>query len=547
QRGPRRAAVVGRLFPRQHLVPISDLSAGDLDLALDRLVEADLVLRRGFGQRSRFLFRHALIQDAAYNSLLRRHRRQLHARLAEALEREGQTAPEVLAHHLARAGLPERAIPFWQQAGEAAFMASANREAVDHFRQALDALKDLPAGRERTLLEMDLLTRVGRSLSGVEGYSSPAVLEAYERAGALAAEFDDEPGLAQITWGLWAFHIVRSDIPAALNDARQLLRLTEGSDDPTARLVAQSSVGNALYFGGDLETAREHSEAAMEEHDAWPDRVIETPNPQDLGVLAPLILALAAWHLGDGEAAERALDDALALAEDLEHSYSQVLAASYGARLHQSRRDVDETRRLADEVVRLSEERGFFWITQGWFFSSCALAQEAWDHARENDEAPDLDVLDEAVDGIVRGIEAYRRTGAGLSVSYMLAQLVEVHLWRGDLDAARGHLAEAREAAGPGREGFWRPELDRLDGEIAWAAGDKEAAERFGRAAADAATEAGDLALGLRAALSLARWAIADDRTDEAADLLAVALGPFDAFAEDGDQREARRLFSGLI
>ncbi|MEO1370435.1 MAG: hypothetical protein AAFX50_24910, partial [Acidobacteriota bacterium] len=364
----------------------------------------------------------------------------------------------------------------------------------------LSDLRRLGRGRPRDLAELTLLTQLGRALAGLRGYSASEVLETYERAAELCARLDDADEAAritvQVTWGLWAFYSVRSDIPRALVHGRRLLRMAEQHGTTSDWMVAHSSMAVATYFGGDLDACRRHAEAAIDHEAANPERELSTASPQDLGVNALSSLALAAWHLGRGDDAATWAARALELAQHFEHPYSEVFAGSWAARLYQSRRLPAETLRLADAVVETSERHGFFWVTQGLFFRGCAQAQAARDRG-EPIPAPALELMGQ-------GLGAYRATGARLSVSYMLAQVAEARLWRGELETAAELLAEAREAAGDDLEGYWRPELDRLDGEVARARGEHGLADECFRRGLELARAAGDRALALRSALS---WA----------------------------------------
>ncbi|MEM8995008.1 MAG: protein kinase, partial [Acidobacteriota bacterium] len=463
------ASVIGREIPHRLLTTVSEEPSGEIESGVERLVEADLVFRKGFGRRARYFFRHALIQDAAYASLLRSERRALHGRVAAVLAETAPSTPaDVLAHHLSGAGAWADAIARWQAASAAALLASAHSEAEIHVRRGLADLRRLGRGRPRDLAELTLLTQLGRALAGLRGYSASEVLETYERAAELCARLDDADEAAritvQVTWGLWAFYSVRSDIPRALVHGRRLLRMAEQRGTTSDWMVAHSSMAVATYFGGDLSACRRHAEAAIDHEAANPDRELSTASPQDLGVNALSSLALAAWHLGRGDDAATWAGRALELAQHFKHPYSEVFAGSWAARLYQSRREPAETLRLADAVVETSERHGFFWVTQGLFFRGCAQVQSAHDRGEP--------IPDSALELMGQGLGAYRATGARLSVSYMLAQVAEARLWRGELEIAAGLLAEARDAAGDDLESYWRPELDRLDGEVARARGE---------------------------------------------------------------------------
>ncbi|MEM1181186.1 MAG: protein kinase [Acidobacteriota bacterium] len=536
------ASVIGREFSHRLLGEVSEESAAALEAGVERLTDADLVYRKGFGRRTRYFFRHALIQDAAYASLLRSERRAIHRRVASALaESTPPTPADVIAHHLSGAGAWGDAIAQWQVASTSALLASAHREAESHIRRGIADLAKLRGGRARDLAELTLLTQLGRALAGLRGYSASEVLETYERAAELCTQLDDAEEAArittQVTWGLWAFYSVRSDIPRALVHGRRLLRMAEQHGTTSDWMVAHSSMAVATYFGGDLEACYRHSEAAIDHEAANPDRALSTASPQDLGVNALSSLALAAWHRGRGDEATAWAERALELARHFKHPYSEVFAGSWAARLYQSRRRPVETLGLADSVVEISERHGFFWATQGFFFRGCAQVQAARDAGEPIPEG--------ALELMGQGLAAYRATGARLSVSYMLAQVAEARLWRGELDEASTLLEEARDATAEGLESYWRPELDRLAGEVARERGELDTAAEHFRAGIERARATGDHALALRSTLSWAR--LLRGRGDLAAARrgLEAALAPMTA-DDERDVVEARGMLESL-
>ncbi|MEO0983717.1 MAG: hypothetical protein AAFX03_13815 [Pseudomonadota bacterium] len=368
------------------------------------------------------------------------------------------------------------------------------------------------------------------------------MLETYERAAELCARLDDAEEAArittQVTWGLWAFYSVRSDIPRALIHGRRLLRMAEQHGTTSDWMVAHSSMAVATYFGGDLAACRLHAEAAIDHEAANPDRELSTASPQDLGVNALSSLALAAWHRGRGDDAASWAARALELAKHFKHPYSEVFAGSWAARLFQSRRRPEETLRLADAVVETSERHGFFWATQGLFFRGCARVQAARDRGEP--------IPDSALELMVQGLGAYRATGARLSLSYMLAQVAEARLWRAELDVASGLVREARDAAADDLESYWRPELDRLDAEVARARGELELADRCFLSGWELARAAGDHALALRGSLSWARLLLDRGDVDGARRRLEEALTPMRA-ADERDVVEARALLDASL
>ena len=497
------AAVVGREVPWDQLLAISPIPEDELERDLERLVRAEILWRRDARERRRYIFRHSLLRDAAYSSLLQRERRDLHRRLAgylaEGVSETGAVPLELLAHHCAAGGDHENAVLYWFQAAERAIARSANQEGITHLRRGLEILHDLPRGVERDQLELRFLSRLGAALAITRGYSAPQVEEVYGRAEALCRDLGETLQLFWVVWGLWSFHLVRARIGLAGRLAEQLVRIAEKEGDVQHILVALSCLGHVHYFSGDLAAARGALERALELDAAQREHPLTSPSGQDIGVTVRSLLALVLWHFGEDTAAVRQNDAALALARRLAHPLSVAFALIYGARLHQTRRDVRRTRKMAREAVDLSRDKGFFWVAQGIFFQGCARVETSRELSSPGREA----TLTGAIGLVRRGLDAYSAAGACLSRTYMLAQLAESELLSGHFAEAREILAEADELLARGDEHFWAAEIRRLAGEIAWAEGSRSDAETAYREALEIALRRGDAALASRARESL--------------------------------------------
>lgn len=459
------ASVMGRSFPRHLLEAVSPLDDPQVEDQLDRLVAGEILLRKGFGRRARFQFRHALLRDAAYESLLRKERRRLHRRVAEFLDRQAVeqsvSEPQVLAYHWQEAGVWDRALEAWRAAAGRALLAASPGEASDHLSHALEAASHLPRGVARDRVELSLLTQLGGALSQARGYSAPELEEVYARAGELAADRPGSPEAFWVHWGLWAFHLVRAEMDRALEHGEQILRRAEEDpDDRQGLLSALAATGTAHYFRGgddDLETARRYLERGVGLDDVERRGILPSATGQDLGVHVLAALALVLWHAGEEEEALRHSEQALELAERLGHAYTRAFAHAWAARLHQSLGDAEAVHDHAREVVRISREKGFFWITQGLFFLGAARALAA----RDADAEKAAEYLEDAVRRMNEGLDGYRAAGARLSVTYMLAQIADAERRRGRRAEARALLDEAEDEASRG-EGYWLDEIRRL-------------------------------------------------------------------------------------
>ena len=259
-------AVIGREFGYELLAAVSPLGEGELREALDQLVASELVFVRGAPPTATYTFKHALVQDAAYASLLRSRRQQLHASIARELEGRWpevrETRPELLAHHFAEAGLPDKAAAYGLEAGRAAFRRSAVTEAVVHLRRALGLLTRVPEDDDRRRLELDLQIALGHALIAAKGYGVPGVGEAFARARELATAADTALQLSMLS-GIGAYHIMRSESRAALRVGRDILRLSRRGDDPAAYVEGQRRIGGAFQQLGRLVPAQRHFERGL--------------------------------------------------------------------------------------------------------------------------------------------------------------------------------------------------------------------------------------------------------------------------------------------
>ena len=250
------AAVIGRAFDYATVAALSPLAEAELTEAMHRLVEAELVFRRGTPPDANYLFKHALVRDAAYESLLKARRLALHARLVEILERRGDAAPEIVAQHAEAAGLVEKALDYWDKAARLAIERSGSVEAVGHLRRALDLLSNLPASRERDQRESKLQAALGAQLGVTKGFAAPDVEKAYDRARALCQELGDAPELPPVLFGLWRYYRTCARYAKSREMGEQCLALAEKAEDPALILLANHALGWTFYVLGRLNQAR---------------------------------------------------------------------------------------------------------------------------------------------------------------------------------------------------------------------------------------------------------------------------------------------------
>jgi predicted ATPase len=250
-------AALGREFSHGLLVAVADRPEAQLQAALDQLVAAELVYRRGTAPDVTYSFKHALVQDAAYGALLKSRRQQLHTRIAQVLEAQFpnivETQPELLAQHYTGAGLTEQAIVYWEKAGERAIQSSANAEAIERLSKALELLETVPETPERIRRELALQTRLGPAVHAVKGFASPDVETVYNRARELCARVADCPELLFSTLrGLWIFHMLRARHNAAYELAGQMLTLAQREGSQSLHLEALKALGQSRFYLGEF-------------------------------------------------------------------------------------------------------------------------------------------------------------------------------------------------------------------------------------------------------------------------------------------------------
>jgi predicted ATPase len=293
-------AVIGRQFSHELLAAVAPMSANQLGDALEQLVDSELVFRRGAPPEATYSFKHALVQDVAYESLLKSKRQQLHARIAKGIEERfpemAASEPELLAQHYAGAGLTEQAIDYYQKAGERAAQRSANAEAIEHLAKGLELLSTLPDTAERLRLELHLQLKLGRASIAIEGYAAPEVDRIYQRARVLCLQLGEPDLLHRALMGLVACYLVRADLQTARQLVQETLDEAKRANDSVRLMNSHSQLGVTLFHVGEVAAALHHLEKGIEvnapQHRQPPHRL------QDPGVIARCQEGLALWHLG---------------------------------------------------------------------------------------------------------------------------------------------------------------------------------------------------------------------------------------------------------
>lgn len=450
-------ATIGREFSYELIHAVSPLDEGRLQQGLKQLVEAELLYQRGVTPQATYFFKHALIQDTVYQSLLKGRRQQLHQQIAHVLEERfldtKETQPELLAHHYTEAGLTAQAIPYWQSAGQRAVARSANVEATASLTKGLELLKTLPDTPERTQQELTLQIALVLSLAVTKGQAAPEVASVYTRARELCRQVGETPELFSVLWGLFRFHFGRAEFRIARELGKQLLRLAQSVQDSALLIEAHRALGATLYFLGELVSALAHEEQGIALYDPQQHRSHALLYGQDPGVAC---LSWAAWallSLGYPDQALKRVHEALTLAQELSHPLSLAFALQFASTLHLRRGEGQASQERAEAVIVLSTKQGFpQWLAVGTFQRGCALSEQG---QRE-----------ERIAQMRQGLAAFRATGAELERTNHLAVLAKAYGKVGQVEEGLTVLAEALAQANKTEERYWEAELYRLKGEL---------------------------------------------------------------------------------
>jgi TOMM system kinase/cyclase fusion protein len=532
-------ATLGREFAYVLLQAVSSWDEDTLQRGLHQLVEAEFLYQQGLPPQATYLFKHALIQDAAYQSLLRSTRQQYHQRIAQVLEARFpelcETQPELLAHHYTEAGVLAPAIPYWQQAGQRAIERSANVEALGHLSKGLEVLAALPDTAERTQQELDLQTTLGQALMVVKGYAAPEVQQVYGRAWELCRHVEQTPQLFQVLSGLAGFYTLRSQCRTAREMGEQLLSLAQRVQDPVLLQQAHNVLAGALLHLGELAAAHEHLQQGLALYDPQQHRALVSRAGIDHGVFFLAYMVRPLWLLGYPDQALQQSQKALTMAQELAHPFSLAYALTFVAFGHQFRREAQATHMRAEASCALAGEQGFaLFVAIGTVLRGWTLAEQGQSDA-----------------GIVQmreGMAACRTTGAEADRPYYLALVAEAYGREGRYSEGLAMLEEALALVDQSEERYWEAELHRLKGELLLARSveNQVEAEACLHQALAVARRQQAKSLELRAAMSLSRLWQHQGKPGAARELLAPIYGWFTEGFDTTDLREAKSLLAEL-
>ena len=534
------AATLGREFSYELIRAVWPLDEVALQKGLAAMVEAELLYQSGVVSQAKYYFKHSLIQEAAYQSVLRSRRQQLHLQIARTLEEQfpvlAETEPELLARHCMAANLKEKAIVYWQRAGTMAVRRSANKEAISHLTTGLELLKALPDSPERAQQELTMLVTLGAPLAAAKGYSAPEVERTFTRARDLCQQLGEIPQLFPVMYRLSGYYLLRGEFEKALEIGEQMLGLARTAQDPDFALEAHCSMAFTLYYLGELVTAREHLRTAVTLYDPKKHQSHAFIYGQDPGVASLSYEARVLGYLGYLEQAEAKAEQALTLAKNLAHPHSLAYAWHNAAEVHRQRADVQMSLKCAERTLELSHEHGFpLWSALAQIYRGWALAR--------------LGRHEEALATIPRGIADYRAAGHEMAIPRFLVLLAEAHGRAGQAGEGLGVLAEALVIVQrDGDRNAEAAELYRIRGELllAVSAEHQDEAEASLRRALDIARRQQAKSPELRATMSLARLLEKRGDRKEARAMLAAIYGWFTEGFDTATLKAAKTLLEEL-
>ena len=531
------AAVIGREFSFQILAKIAPLDEQILREELTSLVHAELVRQRGFVPRARFTFQHALIQDAAYGSLLRSTRGQWHGRIADVMAKQfpemAETDPALLAHHYSEAGQAISAIPYWEQAGLQAQEKSAQAEAISHFRRGLALAQTLDESEQRDALEFKFQIPLGVALLTTQGYAAADVGPVFERAQQLGQKLAGPAEQFFIHWGIWAWRVVREELQLCNQMAEQAQCMVAPLGDAGLQAEALFLPALTSFYLGDFETSRTCCEQGFQLLDEETAKLYARHTGQNVGVTMQCYWALSLWHLGFPDQALQRIGEAVEMGRAIKHPFSLAYALGHSGWLHHHCRMSDDVRRAADETVAVGKEQGFpFWVAEG-------LLHQGFSLQLQQQTEPALQTLQ-------AGLDVFNMTGAKLSLCHFYAIFALALLQDGSIEEASKKIDDAVEASAANGNVFYLAEIHRIRGEIMRADNKLDEAETCFHQSLQVARSQQAKSWELRTNMSLCRLWQSQQRGSEARHALASVYDWFDEGFQTPDLVDAKQLLETL-
>lgn len=533
------SATLGREFGHSLLKAVAQKDT-DFELKLHNLVDAELLFQHGLPPIASYTFRHALVHEVAYQSLLKKTRQQYHQHISHIIIKQFpqivSSSPEIVAHHCSEAGSHDAAIQYWILAGKSAIQHFALIDAVAHLRKALEASSKLDDAQLAIEYELAIQPLLGLTYMMNEGYGSANVEKSFQRAFQLCQQVEASATLSTILSGLWEYYVVRAELETAHELAMKLLSIAKQSKDEALQREAQRALGSTYFWQGNYTDANKHLERGLNTQSPATDAIKNLNSySQDPQVANLANACCVLWLMGFPEQALKKSQGAIQLANSLNHSFSQTYANIFTAIFHQLCGDVDATRRHAQKSVQLSEQYDFgFWKATGMMLNLWVCLQQE----PNSTQIEEYETI----------LQQYRRSGSRLALSYFQSLLCDIYLSVHDYENAMRILDIAIAEAEQQGVLFYASELYRLKA-LACAGIDPsqtEVIEPYLLRSIELAQHQNAKGLELRACMSLSRSWQAKGRSQEAAVLLGNCLHHFNEGFTTRDLQQARTLLAEI-
>ncbi|HEY5602114.1 MAG TPA: adenylate/guanylate cyclase domain-containing protein [Gammaproteobacteria bacterium] len=453
------SATLGREFAHSLLSAVTGSSYENLDQHLAHLVFHELLYQRGLPPMASYTFRHALVHEVAYQSLLKKTRQKYHRKIAEVLAAQFpekiQENPELMAHHCNEAGDCESAMQYWMRAGRMAIQRSANADATVHLNNALQALKNLPESPQLAEIELQIQASRGLAYMLLNGYAADEVQCAYGRAYELSRYSGKSSAMFPILCGLWEFYLVRAELDAAQDLAVQLQTIAAETSKPDQLLEAQRALGATSFWRGDFSSAEQHLARAIKSDAADQASERMPVYGHDTQAAALGSAACVSWLMGYADRAVELINQSAARTKKINHPFSIVYASYFSAVIHQLRGNAEKTGELAETTMRLCEKYEF------WFWYDTAAMVKIWaQHELTGDN--------KLISQYTSVLHQYVKRGSRLALTYMHSLLARMHIKAGQWEQAETVIDKAISKLNTHYEHFFQAELYRLKAVITW-------------------------------------------------------------------------------
>jgi class 3 adenylate cyclase/tetratricopeptide (TPR) repeat protein len=533
-------ACIGREFGHELLAIVSPLPEGKLYSAMKQLVDAELVFRRGEPPDATYTFKHALVQDAAYGSLLKSRRQLLHGSIAQALEQyfaeRVVDEPEVLAHHYTEAGLYAQATSYWLKAGERGVARFSNAEAIGHTNRGLQLLEFLPEGIDRDRQELFLQVNLGTALGVSKGYTASEVGEAFERARQLSERVGETPADLLMLFGLYTYYLMRADYVTSKGIAERIMELAKQANDPGAVVLGHDCLGIVAFFTGDLDRTLSHTRAGIQVYKKMGAKSLASIYGYDPGTLCYEFTSWSMLYQGYFDQATRIFETGFNIALADGHPLTVATSKVHIACIDASRDDPESGVQHARDAAIFCKDNSIL------LRQAEAQIVEGWAIAESEDPAKGVAIIE-------NGLALWQQLGAHIHDAGWYLLLAKSYLCAERLEDARRALESAFTAASERNEHVVTAELHCFDGQLRLAEGGADegaAAERCFETAIDFARKQKAKLFELRASRRLARLWISQGKRKEAHDLLSPVYNWFTEGFDTKDLKEARALLEEL-